>query len=430
MASKEAELLFKADKSRWFTTDYAGYQSWDNDLVKDFWEKIRTEKLDANDFEFENYIFPAFEDISHLDKESRRMTNRSFLSKNEPSVINSSLYFDSCTFLGFVDFSRITFSRIIRFTNVKFLNEVSFNFSIFNDDVSFSRSKFFNNTFFFKTKFKKETYFYKTEFIGNIRFMHSEFNVTVFKEAIYDRGELVFEKVKSDNFPSITFMNSTLNKNVIFRKAYMKNVSFVDSEIVEAKFINCNWSNSERLILNSENHIGKEGLYREEITFTFEDLEDVYRQLKRNFENSKNWEISGLAYISEMEMRKHRLKEECRYGDFFIYWFYGFFGGYTQSFNRPIVILLFSMFVLFPLLYFLSDCFLMTIDFTSNSIPVLQKDYNLFCGNYFRKSIDSTFPFYKNTYETKFWWLQYSETLLNSILLTFSILALRKRFKQ
>ena len=93
-------------------------------------------------------------------------------------------------------------------------------------------------------------------------------------------------------------------------------------------------------------------------------LEYTYRQLKKNFENSKDWELSGKAYRSEMKMRRSRLLCVAKrkylffsyhFYEWVLYWIYGRMSGFTQSMLTPITLLLIFTLLLFPIYYLYED---------------------------------------------------------------------------
>lgn len=144
-------------------------------------------------------------------------------------------------------------------------------------------------------------------------------------------------------------------------------------------------------------------------------LEKFHRLLKTNFEEKHSWELSGKAYISEMEMRRKSFLTEKEYIQWFIYSFYES-AGYTQNFKRPLLLLLILTFFVFPLLY--SDlCFLFY-------------DHCYWSWEPLRKSLDASLPIIKLSFEYRYWGIRYLQSFNSTIFLTFFILALRKRFKQ
>lgn len=433
MTKVEFIEYFKSNKSDWIPDQSLGENLWDEDLVLEFWKRMREYTSTFNDWNFEGFIFPKFETrSSHLPHEAIK-EDRSFWKENCESIFEQGVSFNNCTFLGFCDFENVKFYEKADFRNSKFISETSFNFAEFKRGVSFSLCQFQDSIFFFKSKFARKSFFYKTEFWFQANFIETEFSDTVFQEIAIGEKDLLFEEIVPIGFPSISFIDSKLNQNVVFRKSNMTAISFFRTDLTNAKFFHCDWTceKSNRIQFLGENFVDNEEIYLENRSFTFEELEDVYRQIKKVFEANKNSELSGYAYTSEMEMRRKRLWKEGSYISCFFYWFYSFFAGYTQNFIRPFIILSLSVLIVFPFIYFVVDCHFIVIDLKSVNVPTIQNNQlNDFCGNSFRKSIEASFPFIKSTLKSKYWGIVYFETILNSTFLTFFILALRKRFKQ
>jgi len=152
---------------------------------------------------------------------------------------------------------------------------------------------------------------------------------------------------------SITFKNIELTGNYKFFNCQMSQFIFEGSYLMNPKFMNCIWEGKNRLLLGDEIMIKKSNNILK--TRDLLQLERLYRNLKRIFDSNKDWENSGYAYISEMNFRKKRLWKDNNYSQYFIYWFYGYFGGYTQNFMRPLIIFLTSTLIVFPLIYNITD---------------------------------------------------------------------------
>ena len=212
--------------------------------------------------------------------------------------------------------------------------------------------------------------------------------------------------------PNIYFKDIILESEVIFTRLNLHYFRFENTNIEYMKFIDCNWKINNRLILSEEE-------------YSWMLIENQYRQLKKAFANNQDWKMSGLAYISEMEMHKKRLgykiDEHKRYIskdslEYLIYLIYGSLGGYAQNFIRPLTIFLLSTFIFFPILYLFNE-----------STP--EGSYNLSLS--LKKSIAKAMPLIKFNYkEHHSWYLKAFQTFFSTILLTFIILGLRKRFKQ
>ncbi len=258
-------------------------------------------------------------------------------------------------------------------------------------------------------KISEDDIIYCTRHVGPLEFKNEKF---------YALKKIVQEKecyvgIRAD------FSNVLNYQSLIFRRMDLTNSLLYQTDLSQFTFSECDWGTSSRIIVSDE--INKEA--------TYQGLENLYRQLKKNFDNAKNWEQSGKSYHSEMEMRRLRYKNERGLNSFinyFIYTIYKQLGGYTQDYIKPLKILLVLIFFLFPLFYFLETSF-----YSKKLQETLLQ--SILSNNFFdaiQKSLDATFPFFKHNHTYRFWGVQYFQTFLGGILLTFFILALRKRFKQ
>jgi len=193
-------------------------------------------------------------------------------------------------------------------------------------------------------------------------------------------------------------------------------VSFYRADITDAAFKECFWGNSKRLIVKNESFFLKKlnQYSSSEKSSNYAALEELYRQLKKNFDSNKDWELSGKAYVSEMEMRKKRLFLQEDYYHWFIYRFYDLCGGYTQDLIKPIVSIIVLILAFSGIYFFIDyDPFYALQRGIKGALPYLTID------------IDKDEQF-------KGYWLiaRNIELILGGTFFSFFILALRKRFKQ
>ncbi|GAA3639054.1 pentapeptide repeat-containing protein [Flavivirga jejuensis] len=463
MNSGELELYFKSDKSTWFTIDENGNKRWDNDKVEEFWQRIREHKSSDKNLYFTEFVFPEFEHEARLNNGAFHYGN--FWSGKKS--FNTYVSFSKAKFLGKANFHNVEFSEDVffgdaefyeeaRFEKSIFLNSLSFGDSVFHKQVKFNLAQFhkqtlFGNcdflskTFFIKANFKSSVTFVDTKFIAFVDFVQStfsgdvffyrtlfshlsnfsmvkfdrettfrevEFRSKVFLSKVIFNSDTLFSDIKINKDSTLVIRECILNNNVVFRRCNMKNFVFHLSDISNTSFLSCNWNVDVRITLKDEEYLLNKEIFEFPSQERFKALENTYRLLKRNFDSNKNWELSGYAYVSEMEMRKKRLLVEKKYYQWFVYCFYDFFGGYTQDFKRPIVSLI-GLIGLFSVVYYFIDY---------NVLKAIQRGIK---GALPYIYIDTENPF------TGYWLIARNiEFLLGGIFLTFFILALRKRFKQ
>ncbi|WP_237274812.1 pentapeptide repeat-containing protein [Tenacibaculum ovolyticum] len=473
------------DTDEWYETAQEENDSitknWKEEKIIEFWKLIRIHTMEhskhSNKYDFSYFVFPKFENYL-LFKMKINKKEANFWKKDEQVVFDKVVNFDYAHFLGKVNFTNYLFLEESYFNHSIFIDYTNFNRAVFKGKSSFTDCQFKNYSSFEKTVFEKESsffyakfndaYFKETNFNGVTVFDHASFSgfayfnwsqfngdaifeYTKFLDIVYFNGTkfksrakflgVEFNKDKNVVFsdlnsfsPRLEFISINFTNNIIFRRVNLKRVSFLQSEITDLKFKNCDWGNENyRLVTEDEKKIPlKEGKYAE--------CEEIYRQLKKNFENNKDWKLSGEAYASEMEMRKRQLKEDANFKskkgwnsflNYLFYLFYDIFSCYTQSFVRPLIILIVSWLIVFPLLYLIFGCYSLqenhsNIYFSDLIFKSLEKMY---CGNIYQISTSNTFLILKSEYKS-YWWLMAIQKILSSILTVFIVLALRKRFKQ
>tara|TARA_R110002051_G_scaffold300219_1_gene367551 strand:+ start:8541 stop:10004 length:1464 start_codon:yes stop_codon:yes gene_type:complete len=253
----------------------------------------------------------------------------------------------------------------------------------------------------------------KDEFINYVnKLPDSELGMV--KEELIRKINIIDYEYKYTSYePVIKLENVVITHPITFYSINLKNFYFRNSNIEKVIFSNCDWNITDRLVL-AEEYI-KSGTQ----------IENQFRQLKRIFSKDHNWSMSGFAYISEMKMTRRRLGYSIDDGkrylskdalEYIIYFFYEKIGGYTQNFTRPLTIFLISTFIVFPLIYVYFE-------------PVTEIKYDFTFA--LKKSISNAFPIVKldgNIYT--YWSLKAFQIIFSTILLTFIVLGLRKRFKQ
>ncbi|WP_420573682.1 pentapeptide repeat-containing protein [Kordia sp.] len=403
--------------------------------------------------------------INNLNLISSTFSNNFNFTDNE---CNGDVNIFNTSFQGFLpSFYDSKFHKKVIFSKTTFSSAACrFNESIFLDDVEFFECKFKpkQKIEFQAVNFTKKVDFIRCEFLNDTNFNQSQFQgVTIFDRPIFkeetDFSYCYFEDVnfkeintiwpyRNYNYtepPKLYFKDVFFNSKTFIKNTNLSELELDNSDVTNITFSRCIWNDEKnrlklvnelpilnietknKLKLSNQNEAKK--IVVENLINKLRDSENHYRQLKKNFDSTKNWELSGKAYVSEMEMRRLRYKKEKSVSSkisFIIYSIYEHLGGYTQSFVRPLnILLLFTLFI-FPLYYFTESLIyysLWNCSFTESFSLVSVSE----C---FQMSIDAALPIFKPKHTYLFWGVQYFQTIFCGTLLTFFILALRKRFKQ
>jgi len=308
-------------------------------------------------------------------------------------------------FSGEANFARAKFSGETDFLEAQFSGVASFFEAQFSGVASFVKAQLSGTMIFFNTQFLREVDFFDANFLGEVVFKKAQFSKrTNFSFTRFLGKQILFEdcvRIENDRKITLKFENVNINDSVIFRRIDLTNTSFKQADLVNTQFKECDFGGQHRLILKDEE--GKD----------YKAMEDLYRQLKKNFDSAKDWELSGRAFYSEMQMYREWLYQK-RKAMWLVYWFYGVFGGYTQRIKNPILSIL-GLIGVFSIFFYFIDC---------NVGNAIQRGF----FGAFPKFIDIT----TTSREFPGYWLVLKnlEFILGSTFLTFLILALRKQFKQ
>ncbi|WP_024773054.1 pentapeptide repeat-containing protein [Aquimarina macrocephali] len=417
-----AELVkhyFQADKTDWYQQNGTEKQ-WDELKVKQFWHLIRKHHMHfckkRKVYYFRKFVFPAFETTTNPYNYDDIILNGDFWEEDKERVFCYGVDFQGAIFLSNVMLSEIIFQKYVNLSHTIFSEEAHFKMCVFTQDVLMERASFKANVNFASSQFKGQFLAYESEFLQNVFFRGAKFedlldidNVLFSHVALFQRAEFNKTIVRNlMNKPELDFRNAVLPASLIFRRVNLTNTIFTQSDVAEVQFKECDWGEASRIVLRDEQQEDKTiGHYA--------GLEEIYRQLKKNFDGNKDWELSGKAYVSEMEMRKKRLWKQGDYFHWLIYAFYDVFGGYTQNLKKPIF-WLFRLIVVFSCIYYPID--------QSVQWAIQRGIYGAL-----PKLITIDIP--EELQFSGYWLIALNiETILGSTFLVFFILALRKRFKQ
>ncbi|GAB5400152.1 MAG: hypothetical protein Aureis2KO_17370 [Aureisphaera sp.] len=409
MTHKEYRTLLELDKKDWIETLESGETNWDAEKVKHFWSVVsKNAPKNGNYFFFDSFFPIGAETIAQL-------TRKFIGTKNTRDLI-----FVDCKFQGKIGFIDFNVSNKLSFVNCFFQDNLIFNNLTIGVELTFLGCEFNGSVEFERLASTELTFnsccFHENLFITSIivddfKLLNSSikyiFRVT--GNIFTDRFLLKYINQKAfldDVFPGyvhppvLTFSGNTIPENNKVFRINMRETRFSDVNLAKMNFELCDWSfKGARLMLAGDSH-------------NLEVSELNYRMLKKNFDFNKDWELSGSAFISEMEMRKLRLFEQRKLYHWFVYWFYGFFGGYTQNLARPIISII-GLTLICSIAYFFID---------NNLINAIER------------GLKGSLPYIKihqeNPYPGYWLLLKNIQLVLGGTFLAFFILALRKRFKQ
>ncbi len=450
-SQKTTKCIFHCEKDEWFIAKNSE-KEWDKNLVKRFWKEVRTEKMEKKDYTFHYFIFPAFE-IEEFKKIGNLIvseTHGNFWNGNEEKKI----------FEKEVGFQKATFLEHVKFGGVAFLEKVDFNYANFLEETSIEGT-FEKSADFHETQFHK-----KVSFGGHFKESIVCFTVTKFAngasfKATFDK-DVFFPGTQFGNIVSfhdckfkgsIFFYDSNLPDGSYFRRTNLVNAFFKDIPLDNVSFWECKFPtikgrkglHDEKMLQYKEKDVIFKQKLKKELnswenlpnTGDYESVENLYQQLKKNFEERRDYETAGDFHIGEMEMRRYKFKAEVRDRNkggnfltkflfsiwnwttfntarrFLLYWYF-MFSEYGEKPGR--VFTWFLLIPIFAVLYFWSFEFenlRVATEFAFTSfIPLLPKNIELNTLTWVSRAIF------------------YFETIISSIIWFLLLISIRRKFKR
>ena len=444
----------KTAKNGWYEQN-GEKKIWNEEFVQDFWDKIRTEKMAKPDYDFSRFIFPEFEDITSNLKESGSKTIK-LSDGREKTIIIYRIYKSGNFWKPSIAF---LFNSEMNFGYAKFLGEANFRDIEFRGKTNFRATEFFEKANFMNAKFSEEVDFWCTNFSEEADFSHANFShtyVTLFEETKFQSFQEGKQKI-----PSAFFRNIDFPETVKFRQTDLSRVSFLDSNLEKARFDYCSWGylkpsvdehgNPEFQKYESRNILWDEWVKEEKKDFA--KVENLNRQLKKNFEEKKDYETAGDFHLGEMAMRRQKFRQErekkIEATNKKVSWLKNLFFLLKMqliriSDSRIWNWLFFNNAKLFLLFWYwlFSDygerpgrvfCWLFILIFVFTGLYFFTTDFNL--GNSFELAFQSFVPLFTGRVEienfsgyTKA--IFYFEVLLSTILWFLLLLAIRRKFRR
>ena len=250
-------------------------------------------------------------------------------------------------------FERAKFSEEALFGRTKFSEEADFRSAMFNESASFWIAEFSEEALFEGAEFSGSAGFFRAKFSGEADFRSDTFSgKTEFTKAKF-LSRTLFVSGKEHNkiiqIFSLTKIGAEIDftdviierpEALIFRDADLSKCRFLSTDLRKAEITNAKWSEFG----------GREGVYDEHVlirnkTDDWAHVESLYRQLKQNYEDRKDYERARDFHYGEKEMRRKNPKTSR--GLCFLLTLYWAVSGYGERFLRPFIslgiVLLISM---------------------------------------------------------------------------------------
>jgi len=466
----DGQCIFHCKKSAWYEEkmelDGNMGRRWDTSLVSQFWVAVRAKmasELSSNAmrFDFESFVFPEFT------KETE-----SFWETDFEKVFDLETSFKRAYFEGQSNFSNVTFSQMAFFSNARFFLESDFLGVTFLkdarfDDIIFSQGAYFHGSTFEKescanfvqTKFMQRSGFIRTSFLGEVNFRACTFSET--HQTLFEKVTFIGWDVKKDLPTPILFTDISFPEKTIFRFCDLSRVSFKYSNIEKVRFDECTWSDvlpekwddnttehmftksgarnmlwDEHAILCHTEAFAKNEATKPVTSEEYYHVANINRQLKKSFDDKKDYQTAEDFYVGEMEMRTEALRLEGRgknFGKLFFLWFYRNISYYNSNPGQALfylILLFFYLYLLYALTLFVGTEY----DSVVSSLQIYTDLFFNYQALHF--SFTSTIPFIEAPADLKdhsslvIVWLHYFQRVFSIIIWSLLVLSIHRKFKR
>ena len=266
--------------------------------------------------------------------------------------------FQGTTFGNDSSFSRARFTGEVSFMDATFGVGTSFAQAVF-DGLTFLGARFGDKALFERAHFYKRALFNDATFGDGVQFRHTIFNAGALFDRATFKGQVVFQGHEAMKVFKglVLFILVSLEapEKVIFQQANLSHARFLNTRLDKIQFTDVKWADrGGRKAIYDEDFAKEEG---------YELVAQLYRQLKKNYEEQRDYPGAGDFHYGEMEMtrkqQEQEWKEESKAWPKFKKWFawfltrsYKFLSGYGEKVDRAIVITLAILLAGVPFYFF------------------------------------------------------------------------------
>ncbi len=259
------------------------------------------------------------------------------------AVFREGAGFLDATFNGNADFSDATFGEA-HFGCATFSGETDFFETTFNGEAYFSEAAFDGKTIFYKATFSGSADFELATFSGSARFRGTEFTEAVSFRGASFLGRTLFQGGKRDQKRVHVFLGRGSEAECDFTDAVidlLAVLSFRGVDLTRCKFLGTDLRKVELTDVIWARLGRRFGIYdqldaeRNGRTDEYPFIERLYREIKQNYEDRRDYERASDFHYGEKEMRRRNPK--TRPGLRFLLTLYWLFSGYGERWVRPLI---------------------------------------------------------------------------------------------
>src|SRR5208283_242856 len=300
----------------------------------------------------------------------------------EEAAFTQDAIFSHATFGQNAIFDRATFVQSAYFYGVTFTEKAHFCRARFMQDANFEEATFTQEACFLLAEFAQKANFKKATFAEVVHFIQAQFSASAaFRETIF-RGDkkrlearlkelgLKLEPETDDTLPGPVFSEAEFShpEAIVFYKTYLGQALFHNCDVSRVTFSSVEWRRrkpgGKSMVLEEEKKFSLGSPVASALRpgsdshdeRNYRLIAELYQQLKKNYDDRKDYWTAGDFHYGEMEMKRLHSRWRSKLLRWWSYHFslaawYRRFSAYGESYWKPLLWLLFFAFVFFPFLY-------------------------------------------------------------------------------
>jgi uncharacterized protein YjbI with pentapeptide repeats len=254
--------------------------------------------------------------------------------------------FSWATFSKRADFFRATFSESADFSNATFSEGADFRSATFSETASFSEATFSKPADFSGATFSKPADFFWATFSEGANFLGATFNERAsFRAATFSETTLFVGRRRPGSAQAgrifagavVDFRQVAINPPdvITFRRADLKTCQFLDTDLRKVQLDDVRWPQKGGRVLIYDEIASTDSEDEDGSMRPWAQIERLYRALKQNYEDRRDYERAGDFHYGEKEMR--RQNPDTARGLRLFLMLYWLFSGYGERYLRPLI---------------------------------------------------------------------------------------------
>jgi hypothetical protein len=261
---------------------------------------------------------------------------------------SESVDFHAATFNAEADFGEATFEELADFHGATFAKWTYFGSTTFSGRVNFFRATFTGEANFLRTTFTGEANFEETDFSARVDFLCTNFAARAnFKRSQF-RGRTLFTGGHVAEEPQLCPLFSRATdvdfrdlviaspESLSFRHVDFRTCRFLNTDLRKIELTGVHWpENPVRWRKKGTRRVVYDEIASPPGAEPWEELERLYRELKQNYDDRRNYSRAGDFHYGEKEMQRRNLRTSWSLKIFL--WLYWLVSGYGERILRPLL---------------------------------------------------------------------------------------------